>query len=146
MRFWLFKSEPSAWSWDDQVARGAAGEPWDGVRNAQARNHMAEMALGDRGLFYHSQGERAVVGCVEVSAEAAPDPTADDPRWVCVTLRALEALPRPVALAEVKAEPRLAGMALVRQPRLSVQPVAEAEWRLIRAMGGLNGGGGGGGA
>jgi predicted RNA-binding protein with PUA-like domain len=134
MRYWLFKSEPSAWSWDDQVARGAEGGPWDGVRNYQARNVMREMAVGDLGFFYHSQGDRAVVGIVEVTAPAAQDPTTDDPRWDCVAVRAREALPRPVTLAEIKARPELAGMALVRQPRLSVQPVEPSAWEAIRAM------------
>jgi predicted RNA-binding protein with PUA-like domain len=139
MRYWLFKSEPGTWSWDDQVARGDAGEPWDGVRNYQARNVMREMEVGDRGFFYHSVGDREVVGTVEVTAPSAPDPTTDDPRWDCVTIRALDPLPRPVGLKEIKAEPRLAEMVLVRQSRLSVQPVREAEWALIREMGGLEG-------
>jgi predicted RNA-binding protein with PUA-like domain len=139
MRYWLFKSEPGTWSWDDQVARGDAGEPWDGVRNYQARNVMREMEVGDRGFFYHSVGDREVVGTVEVTAPSAPDPTTDDPRWDCVTVRALDPLPRPVGLKEIKAEPRLAEMVLVRQSRLSVQPVREAEWALIREMGGLEG-------
>ena len=137
MPYWLFKSEPEAWGWADQVARGEAGEPWTGVRNYQARNHMRAMAVGDLGFFYHSQTERAVVGIVEVIAPAHPDPTTDDPRWECVDLRATEPLPRPVTLDAVKAEPRLAEMVLVRNSRLSVQPVTEAEWRLVREMGGL---------
>jgi predicted RNA-binding protein with PUA-like domain len=137
MRYWLFKSEPGTWSWADQVARGDAGEPWDGVRNYQARNVMREMEVGDRGFFYHSVGDREVVGTVEVIAPAAQDPTTDDPRWECVTIRALEPLARPVGLAEIKAEPRLSEMVLVRQSRLSVQPVSAEEWALIREMGGL---------
>lgn len=134
---WLFKSEPAAWSWDQQVARAEAGEPWDGVRSHQAANNMRRMAVGERGFFYHSQTERAVVGIVEVVAEAAPDPTDDTGRWDCVTLRAVEPLPRPVTLAQIKARPELAGMALVRQSRLSVSEVAEEEWRLVLEMGGL---------
>ena len=134
MRRWLFKSEPEAWSWDDQVARGAEGEPWDGVRNHQARNVMRAMAVGDRGLFYHSGRAREIVGVVEVVAEARPDPTADDPRWECVDIRALRPLPRPVPLAAVKADPALADMALVRQARLSVQPVTDAEWTRIMVL------------
>ena len=102
MRYWLFKSEPSTWSWADQVARGAAGEEWDGVRNYQARNFMREMAVGDRGFFYHSQKEKAVVGTVEVIAAAHPDSTTDDPRWECVDIRALEAAQTPVTLDEIK--------------------------------------------
>ncbi len=138
MRYWLFKSEPSDWSWDDQVARGHAGEEWDGVRSYQARNVMREMALGDLGFFYHSQREKAVVGIIEVSAEAHPDSTTDDPRWECVDIRAVRPLARPVTLDAIKADPRLADMALVRQPRLSVQPVAPEAWRIIRAMGGVD--------
>jgi len=138
MRYWLFKSEPSAWSWDDQTARGNAGEAWDGVRNYQARNVMREMKVGDRGFFYHSQGQRAIVGIVEVCAPARPDPTTDDPRWDCVTIRALMAVPAPVTLDTIKADPRLGGMALVRQPRLSVQPVDPGAWHIICAMAGLD--------
>ena len=137
MRYWLFKSEPATWSWDDQVAKGEAGEEWDGVRNYLARNNMREMRLGDLGFFYHSVGEKAVVGIVEVIAEAHPDSKAGDDRWECVDLRAVEPMPRPVTLAEIKARPELADMALVRQSRLSVSPVSEAEWHLIRDMGGL---------
>jgi predicted RNA-binding protein with PUA-like domain len=139
MAFWLFKSEPAAWSWDQQVAKGAEGEPWDGVRSHQAANNMRRMKMGERGFFYHSQTERAVVGIVEVMAEAAPDPTDDTGRWDCVTLRAVEPLARPVTLAQIKARPELSGMALVRQSRLSVSEVAEEEWRIIREMGGLEG-------
>ena len=135
MRYWLFKSEPDAWSWDDQVAKGDAGEEWDGVRNYQARNMMREMAAGDRGFFYHSQTEKAVVGIVEVIAEAHPDSTADDPKWDCVDVKAVRPFARPVTLAEIRAEPRLSEMALVRRPRLSVQPVTEEEWRIVCAMG-----------
>jgi predicted RNA-binding protein with PUA-like domain len=138
MRYWLFKSEPGAWSWEDQVAKGAAGEPWDGVRNYQARNVMREMAVGDLGFFYHSQDEKAVVGIVEVVAESAQDPTTEDDRWDCVTIKAVELLPRPVSLAAIKAREDLSGMALVRQARLSVQPVEPEAWQAIRFMGGLD--------
>jgi len=139
MAFWLFKSEPDTWSWDQQVARGAAGEEWHGVRNYQARNHMRAMRRGDRGFFYHSNEGREIVGTVEVAAESAPDSTSPgDPRWDCVTIRALAPLPRPVTLAACKAEPGLAGMVLVTNSRLSVQPVREEEWRIICAMGGLD--------
>jgi predicted RNA-binding protein with PUA-like domain len=93
MRYWLFKSEPSTWSWDQQVAKGDAGEEWDGVRNYQARNFMREMAVGDLGFFYHSQSEKAVVGIVEVIAEAHPDSTTDDERWECVDIKAVEPCP-----------------------------------------------------
>lgn len=136
MRYWLFKSEPATWSWDQQVAKGAQGEEWDGVRNHAARNNMRAMTVGDLGFFYHSQTEKAVVGIVEVIAEAHPDSTAGDPRWECVDLRAVEAMPRPVTLAEIKANEALAGMALVRQSRLSVSEVTEEEWRIVNAMGG----------
>lgn len=137
MRYWLFKSEPGEWGWDDQVKRGNAGEHWDGVRNYQARNFMREMALGDRAFFYHSQGEKAVVGVVEVCALAHPDTTTDDPRWDCVDIRAVTPLPNPVTLDTIKADSRLSDMALVRQPRLSVQPVSDAEWQIICDMAGL---------
>ncbi|MGR3365821.1 MAG: EVE domain-containing protein [Sagittula sp.] len=139
MKFWLFKSEPSTWSWDDQVAKGDAGEEWDGVRNYQARNFMREMTPGDLGFFYHSQKDREIVGIVEVSAPAHPDSTTDDDRWECVDIKAVEPLPRPVTLDEIKAEPRLADMVLVRNSRLSVQPVTAAEWDVICAMGGKTG-------
>jgi predicted RNA-binding protein with PUA-like domain len=134
VRYWLFKTEPSVFSWDDLVAKGEAGEEWDGVRNYQARNVMREMAVGDRGFLYHSQSDKALVGTVEVVAESHPDSTSDDARWDCVDIRALEPLPRPVTLAEVKAEPDLAEMALVRQARLSVQPVAPEEWARVMAL------------
>lgn len=139
MAYWLFKSEPGNWSWDDQVARGARGEQWDGVRNYQARNNMKAMQLGDLGFFYHSVDEKRIVGVVEVCALAHPDTTTDDPRWECVDVKAVAPFPRPVTLAEIKAEPRLSDLALVRQSRLSVVPVSEAEWRLICDMGGYKG-------
>ncbi len=137
MHYWLFKSEPAAWSWDDQVARGAAGEEWDGVRNYQARNVMRQMSVGDLGFFYHSQTEKAVVGIVAVAAAAHPDSTDDSGKWECVDIRAVEPLPRPVTLAQCKAEPRLAGMALVANTRLSVQPVSDAEWAVVRELAGF---------
>jgi len=138
MSFWLFKSEPSTWSWQDQVARGDAGEEWDGVRNYQARNFMRQMAVGDRGFFYHSQKEKAVVGTVEVIAEAHPDSSTDDPRWECVDIKAMQAAKTPVTLEQIKQEPALSEMALVKSARLSVQPVTEAEWRLVCEMAGLD--------
>jgi predicted RNA-binding protein with PUA-like domain len=139
MAYWLFKSEPNTWSWEQQKAKGAAGEEWDGVRNYLARNNMRAMKLGDRGFFYHSMKEKSVVGIVEVCREIHPDSTTDDPRWECVDIRAVADMPRPVTLAEVKAEPRLAEMALVRTSRLSVQPVTEDEWRIVCEMGGYEG-------
>jgi predicted RNA-binding protein with PUA-like domain len=137
MRYWLFKSEPSTWGWQDQVAKGDAGEEWDGVRNYQARNFMREMALGDRGFFYHSQKEKAVVGSVEVIATSHPDSKADDPRWDCVDIKAVESVKTPVTLDMIKADPRLADMILVKNSRLSVQPVTEEEWRIICDLAGL---------
>jgi len=138
MAYWLFKSEPSTWSWDQQKAKGAAGEEWDGVRNYQARNFMRQMAVGDLGFFYHSQSEKAVVGIVEVCAEAHPDSTTDDERWECVDIKALEDMPNPVTLDAIKQDPRLAEMVLVKNSRLSVQPVTEAEWQVVCEMAGKN--------
>ncbi|MEL6481321.1 MAG: EVE domain-containing protein [Pseudomonadota bacterium] len=135
MAYWLFKSEPNTWSWDDQVAKGEAGEQWDGVRNYQARNNMREMKLGDLGFFYHSVNEKRIVGIVEVCAEIHPDSTTDDARWECVDIKAVAPVPRPVTLAEIKAEEKLADFALVKQSRLSVVPVTDAEWQLICSMG-----------
>ena len=135
MRYWLFKSEPSTWSWSDQLAKGEAGEEWDGVRNYQARNFMRDMKKGDLGFFYHSQTEKAVVGIVEVIAEAHPDSTTDDERWECVDIKAIESLPQPVTLDQIKAEPRLSEMVLVKNSRLSVQPVTEDEWNIVCRMG-----------
>jgi len=135
MRYWLFKSEPSAWSWQDQIDKGAQGEEWDGVRNYQARNFMRQMALGDRGFFYHSQKEKSVVGIVEVCAEAHPDSTTEDDRWDCVDIKALRSFSQPVSLDQIKADPRLEEMILVRNSRLSVQPVTETEWRAVCALG-----------
>ena len=136
MNYWLFKSEPSTWSWEQQLAKGTEGEEWDGVRNYQARNKMREMAVGDRGFFYHSQKDKAIVGIVEVIAEAHPDSTTDDPRWDCVDIRAVCALETPVTLEMCKADPRLDAMVLVNNSRLSVQPVTAEEWRVICQLGG----------
>ena len=137
MAFWLFKSEPDVWGWDHQVAKGAEGEEWHGVRNYQARNNMRAMKLGDRGFFYHSNIGKAVVGIVEVCRESTPDSTTDDPRWDCVWIRAVAALPAPVTLERIKADPALADMVLVKNSRLSVQPVTPAEWARVCALGGL---------
>lgn len=137
MAYWLFKSEPSTWSWNDQVAKGDAGEEWDGVRNYQARNNMRLMKKGDRGFFYHSQSEKAVVGVVEVCAESHPDSTTEDDRWDCVDIRAVGPMPTPVTLEMCKSDPRLADMVLVNNTRLSVQPVSDAEWGIICEMGGF---------
>lgn len=137
MHYWLFKSEPSTWSWDQQVAKGDAGEEWDGVRNYQARNFMREMKLGDRGFFYHSQTEKAVVGIVEVSAEAHPDSTTDDERWECVDVKAIRPVQSIVTLEMIKSEIRLEKMILVKNSRLSVQPVAQTEWNIVCDMAGI---------
>ena len=139
MNFWLFKSEPSTWSWDDQVAKGDAGEEWDGVRNYQARNFMRQMAVGDRGFFYHSQSEKAVVGIVEVIALALPDSTTDDERWECVDIKAIVPAKTPVTLEMVKTDDRLTEMALIRNSRLSVQPVKAEEWRVVCELAGVSG-------
>jgi predicted RNA-binding protein with PUA-like domain len=136
MAYWLFKSEPSAWSWADQLAKGEAGEEWDGVRNYQARNHMRNMRTGDQGFFYHSQKDKEVVGVIEVIAEAHPDSTTDDPRWECVDIKAVRSLPNPVTLAMCKQDPRLKDMVLVNNTRLSVQPVSEDEWAIILELAG----------
>ena len=138
MAYWLFKSEPSSWSWEMQKARGDKGEEWDGVRNYQARNNMRQMKLGDLGFFYHSVKETSVVGIVEVCALIHPDSTSDGPRWECVDIRAVRDMPKPVSLNDIKANPKLKDMVLVNNSRLSVQPVSEAEWREVCRMGGLD--------
>ena len=135
MPYWLFKSEPSAWGWDDQVAKGDAGEEWDGVRNYQARNFMREMKVGDWGFFYHSQKEKSVVGIVEVMALAHPDSTTDDERWECVDIKAVWPFEIGVTLDDIKADERLADMVLVKNSRLSVQPVTDDQWRVVCALG-----------
>jgi predicted RNA-binding protein with PUA-like domain len=135
MAYWLFKSEPGSWSWDQQKARGAKGQEWDGVRNFQARNHMRAMKKGDRGFFYHSGEEKAVVGIVEVSAEAHPE--SKDPSWECVDLKAVVDMPKPVTLEAIKADRSLNDMVLVKNSRLSVQPVSAAEWKRVCQMGGV---------
>ena len=138
LAYWLFKSEPSAWSWDDQVAKGNAGQEWDGVRNYQARNMMREMKLGDRGFFYHSQKDKEIVGIVEVIALAHPDSTTDDDRWECVDIKAVAPVPTAVTLEAIKDEPHLADMVLVNNTRLSVQPVRDEEWRIVCEMAGYS--------
>jgi predicted RNA-binding protein with PUA-like domain len=138
MKYWLFKSEPSTWSWDDQVAKGDAGEEWDGVRNYQARNFMREMSVGDCGFFYHSQKEKSIVGTVEVIAESHPDSTTDDARWDCVDIKAVAPARTPVTLDAIKLDARLQDMVLVNNSRLSVQPVTEDEWQVVCEMAGLD--------
>ena len=139
MQYWLFKSEPFKWSWENQKAKGEAGEQWDRIRNYQARNNMRAMKIGDRGFFYHSNEGLEVVGIVEVCAEIHPDTTTDDPRWECVDIKAVRDMPEPVTLKDVKANPKLAAMSLVTSMRLSVQPVTEDEWMEVCRMGGLDG-------
>lgn len=134
MAYWLFKSEPGAWSWDDQVRKGDAGEGWNGVRNHQAANNMKAMQVGDRGFFYHSVDEKRIVGIVEVIETYHPDPTDASGRFGMVTIRAVKPVARPVTLAEIKAEPRLDGFPLVRQSRLSVVPVSDAQWDVLCGM------------
>lgn len=141
-RFWLVKSEPDAFSWQQQVANGT--EPWTGVRNAQAASFLRAMRRGDRAFFYHSNVGKEIVGVVEVAREAYPDPTEDvaegrAPRWVCTDMRAVGPMPRPVSLAAIKAEPALAEIGLIRQSRLSVMPIAPEHWALLCRMGGWEG-------
>jgi predicted RNA-binding protein with PUA-like domain len=137
MNYWLFKSEPDTFSWDDQVKLGPAGGQWDGVRNALAQKHMMAMKPGDLGFFYHSVNEKQIVGIMKVVAEAHPDTTDTAGKWHCVDVAALAPLPRPVTLAQAKADPQLAGMVLVKNSRLSVQPVTPEEWAHICALGGV---------
>jgi predicted RNA-binding protein with PUA-like domain len=137
MAYWLLKSEPESWSWEAQKKKGAKGEPWSGVRNFTAANNMKAMKKGDRGFFYHSGDEKAVVGIVEIIGEYRPDPTDETGRFGLVDVKAVEDVPKPVTLSAVKANPKLADMALVKFSRLSVQPVTPAEWKIICTMGGV---------
>lgn len=137
MHFWLFKSEPFKFSWEMLKAKGEVGEEWDGVRNYQARNNMRAMQIGDLGFFYHSNEGLEVVGIAEICKLAHPDSTTEDPRWECVDIRALQAMPKAVSLKDVKANEKLADMSLVTSMRLSVQPVKAEEWREVCRMGGL---------
>lgn len=138
MAYWLLKTEPEEFSWDDQVKRGAKGEAWSGVRNFSARNHLKEMKKGDRFFFYHTGDEKQVVGIGEVIREAFPDPTAKAAEpWTAVQTAAVAPVPKPVTLAAIRAEPKLKDMALVKYSRLSVQPVKDSEWKLVCKMGGV---------
>jgi predicted RNA-binding protein with PUA-like domain len=132
---WLVKSEPDAFSWDQQVANGV--EPWTGVRNHTAKLNLKAMQVGDLAFFYHSNIGKQVVGVVEVVREAYPDPTAETGDWVSVDMKAVRPFPKPVTLADIKADPALAEMALIRQSRLSVMPVSKAHWDRICRMGDL---------
>lgn len=135
MQHWLVKSEPEAFSWQQQVANGV--EPWTGVRNHAAKRHLAEMRRGDRAFFYHSGATREIVGVVEVVREAYPDPTAEEGAWVAVDVKTVGPVPKPVSLAAIKADPAFADFALVRLSRLSVMPVSAEHWRRLCAMGGF---------
>jgi predicted RNA-binding protein with PUA-like domain len=138
MAYWLMKSEPGAWSWDEQVKAGAKGTAWTGIRNHQAKLNLMKMKKGDRAFFYHSNVGKAAVGIVEIVREAYPDPTADaGTPWVVVDVRAIEPLPKPVTLDDAKAEPKLKDMLLINNTRLSVQPVTAAEWAVVCKIGGL---------
>ena len=142
MNHWLFKSEPDVFSFDDLIARGEAGEQWDGVRNYQARNNMRAMKIGERGFFYHSNIGKEIVGLMKVVALAHPDSTAEPNDkgqivWECVDMLPVKPLPKPVTLATIKATPELSNMELVKLSRLSVSKVSDAEWQLICQMGGL---------
>ena len=135
MQYWLVKSEPESWSWDDQVRVGVEG--WNGVRNYQAANNMKAMKLGDRAFFYHSVKEKSIVGIVEVVREYYPDASDPTGRFVMVDFKAVKPVPKPVSLADIKVEPRLAELALLKQSRLSVVPIDAASWKIISAMGGV---------
>ena len=138
MAYWLFKSEPNTWSWEQQVAKGEEGEQWDGVRNYQARNNMRAMKVGERGFFYHSINEKRIVGVVEVSAACHPDTTDDSGKWECVDIKAIAPVKNPVTLEDCKAHPELSNMILVNNSRLSVQPVSDEEWKIICALAGVD--------
>ncbi|MDW6022124.1 EVE domain-containing protein [Mesorhizobium sp. BAC0120] len=138
MHYWLFKSEPDSFSWEMLKKKGRAGQEWDGVRNYTARNNMRAMKVGDLGFFYHSNEGLNIVGIVEVSKPAHPDSTTDDPRWECVDIRAVRDVPTPPTLNEIKSNPKLSEMALVKLSRLSVQPVTLAEWKEVCRMGGVD--------
>ena len=135
MQFWLLKTEPSTWSWQDQIDRGDAGEGWDGVRNYQASNNMKAMQIGDLAFFYHSVNEKQIVGIVEICTRYHPDPTDASGRFGMVTVKVVKPLNAPVTLADIKADERLQEMALVRQSRLSVTPVSAQHWAIIMQKG-----------
>jgi predicted RNA-binding protein with PUA-like domain len=139
MAHWLFKSEPATWSWDQQVDAGAKGTFWNGVRNHLAKQQLMAMKKGERGFFYHSNEARAIVGIVEIVKEYYPDHTDESGKFGMVDVKAVKALKKPVALAQIKAEPGLADMVLVNNSRLSVQPVTDAEWAAILKMAGEKG-------
>jgi predicted RNA-binding protein with PUA-like domain len=137
MAYWLLKTEPETFSWNDQVKRDLNGEPWTGVRNYTARRHLKEMKKGDKAFFYHTGEEREIVGVVEVIREAYADPTDPTGVFKAVDVRALYPFRKPVTLTDIKSEPELGNMALVKFSRLSVQPVTPGEWSIVCRMGGL---------
>jgi predicted RNA-binding protein with PUA-like domain len=137
MNYWLVKSEPSAWSWDQQVAKGAKGEAWTGVRNHTAKLNLMKMKKGDRAFFYHSNEGKEIVGIAEVIREHYPDPTDETGKFVCVDIKADKPLRTPVTLDAIKQDKRLGEMALIKLSRLSVQPVTAAEWKIVCKLGGL---------
>lgn len=137
MNYWLIKSEPGTWSWDDQVKSPRKTTEWDGVKNHQANNNLKAMKKGDRCFFYHSVNDKCIVGIVEVSKQWVPDPEQPDTPWGFPCVKAIEKLPTPVTLADVKQNPKLDAMVLVKNSRLSVQPVTANEWKLVCKMGGL---------
>jgi predicted RNA-binding protein with PUA-like domain len=137
MAYWLFKTEAEAFSWDQQKKKGAKGEPWSGVRNFAAAKNMKAMKKGDLGFFYHTGDEKRIVGIVEVTGEYRPDPTDETGRFGLVVVKAVRDVPKPVTLADVKANPKLKDMVLVREARLSVQAVTPAEWKIVGTMGGV---------
>ncbi len=139
MAHWLFKSEPTTWSFDQQIAAGENGTFWNGVRNHLAKKHLMAMQVGDRGFFYHSNEDKAIVGIVEVIKPYYPDHTDETGKFGMVDVRAVKALKNKVTLARIKAEPRLAGMTLVNNSRLSVQPVSDEEWRIVLELAGERG-------
>tara|TARA_E500000178_G_scaffold331390_1_gene364238 strand:- start:508 stop:918 length:411 start_codon:yes stop_codon:yes gene_type:complete len=134
MNYWLFKSEPSSWSWQDQLSKGKKGEGWDGVRNYQASNNMKKMKIGDQGFFYHSVTEKKIVGIIEVIKEYAPDPTDKSGKFGMVTVRALKTLDKGVSLQDIKRNKKLTDFIMLRQNRLSVLPVSLKEWDIICKM------------
>ena len=137
MNYWLFKSEPSSWSWKNQLNTGKKGEGWDGVRNYQASNNMKRMKLGDLGFFYHSVTEKQIVGIVEVIKEYYPDPTDDTKRFGMVKVKALKSMPLPVSLEKIKGNKKLSNFQMIKQSRLSVVPVTRLEWIEICKMANL---------
>lgn len=137
MHYWLLKTEPDAYGWGEHLAKGVQGDAWTGVRNHTAKRHLKVMRLGDRALFYHTGDEKQVVGIVEIIRESYPDPTDSTGKFVCVDVRPVAPLQKPVTLEAIKREPALSGMILVQQPRLSVQPVTPEQWAIICQLGGL---------